>query len=345
MANKLCKQIDLGIDPMTGKRIRKRIYYTSKTDLERQKKDLIREYVKHGNPSNMTFGEYRMKWFEANYAHLYPSTKMSYLSSFNHSAVLDHMKLKNITRQDLLNIINTVWDTPHTACRLATMMQSMFDSAVFDGIVDKNIAYKLKKPSKPKSDTRALTLDELQAVKDTQFDEQEQLLVNILRQFGLRPGEALALMPSDFNRKARTLTISKAVAYNKETPFIKPTKTTVTRVLPVPDEFFSLLPQEKCLYYFNHNGQLLTKKRKETLCRHILEKINATMGGNKKLKVFDATLYIFRHTKATDLYYLQGISMKMKAAYMGHSEEMFLKTYSHLCEERENTELLRTMAV
>lgn len=342
---KLSKQISLGIDPMTGKRIRKRIYYTSKTDFERQKKELIKEFTKHGVPSNITFGEYRKKWFDATYKNLYPTTKTTYLSSLKHASVLDHMKLQDITRLELLDIMNDIWNTPHTANRLAVMLQGLWDSAVLDGIVDKNIAYKLKKPPKPKTNTRALTDEELQAVKDTEFTEDEQLLVNILRQFGLRPGEAFALKPSDFNRKNKTLTISKAVAYNKETPFIKPTKTTVTRVLPVPDEFFNLLPKKKCLYYFNYEGELLTKKRRETMCRHICEKINETMGGNKKLKIFDATLYIFRHTKATDLYYLQGISMKMKAAYMGHSEEMFLKTYSHLRKERENTELLRTMAV
>ena len=53
--------------------------------------------------------------------------------------------------------------------------------------------------------------------------------------------------------------------------------------------------------------------------------------------------YTFRHNRATELYYLQGVSTKKKAEYMGHSELMFIKTYSHLDDSREAEELLRAV--
>ena len=51
------------------------------------------------------------------------------------------------------------------------------------------------------------------------------------------------------------------------------------------------------------------------------------------------TLYCFRHRRATDLYYLTQtgeISTKKAAALMGHSEIVFLKTYSQIDDNKEN---------
>jgi integrase len=83
----------------------------------------------------------------------------------------------------------------------------------------------------------------------------------------------------------------------------------------------------------SHNG--------EKLQNSILNKINTAMGGTKKIRKTDITLYNFRHHKASLLYYLPGVSVKAKAAYLGHSEEMFLKVYSHMMEEKEDKEVLR----
>lgn len=345
MAYKFVKQIDVGTDPMTGKRVRKRIYANSKTELDRKIKESVSEYAKNGSPSNMTFKEYKDKWYAANCANLALNTQSNYNTALNKTKHLDFTKMKNIIRTDLQKIVTDNAHHPYIARRVAVLLNSIWEAAVIDGVVEKNIAYKLKKPPKPQSNRRAFTQAELDALKKIDFTEDELLMVRILRQFGLRPGEAFALTLKDFNRAEKTLTICKSLTHNKENPVLKDTKTHVTRVLPVPDQFFDYLPKKKLYLFVNDDRTLLTKKQEWAFSRSILDKLNVALGGTNELKVTDAVLYTFRHTKATELYYTEGISLKAKAAYMGHSEEEFIRTYSHLMKEKEELEVLRKSVV
>lgn len=86
----------------------------------------------------------------------------------------------------------------------------------------------------------------------------------------------------------------------------------------------------------------MNKGKYSRFCRDIFAKINEALGGNEKMDLLNGmTMYTFRHNRATELYYLAGVSTKKKAEYMGHSEIMFLRTYSHLDESKENDDLLR----
>ena len=58
----------------------------------------------------------------------------------------------------------------------------------------------------------------------------------------------------------------------------------------------------------------------------------------KNRPIHDLTAHIFRHNYATMLYY-SGISLKKAAALMGHSDtRMIMEVYSHLDEQKEQTE-------
>ncbi len=344
---KKSRQISLGYDTITGKRIRKRIYYTSEADFRRQEKEVIALYARKGIASSITYEQYLRKWWEAYISPLAVNTRRSYQTALNHTKSLYDKQMSKITRADLQNIINSISDRPTTCKKLCVLLNNIWENAVFDDVVGKNITKGIKRPICPKSERKALTREELEAISNTKFNEQEQLLVDILRQFGLRPGEALALSKSDFNRKEGTLTICKSLAHDGQKPFLKDTKTHSTRVLPVPLEFFELLPKNsRSIYLFtNKDGELLTRKQEHTLSQSIIQKVNRTMGGNKHIRATRMVLYSFRHTKATELYYTKGISHKAAAAYLGHSEEMFIRTYSHLDKDKEELEALRTMVI
>ena len=342
MSKKLSKQISLGIDPLTGKRIRKWIRGDTKTELRQAEKKALADFARNGAPSSILFKDFKKNWFEAYKGNVQPHTKEVYLSALKASDPLNQKKVKDITRTDLQKTINAYWNTP-TSCHLyVSFLRHMWGVAIADGIVSKNITAGLSTPKRSRIARRPLTENELTGIKKADLDESERFLVDILLQFGLRPGEAFALNKKSFNRKDRTLTIDKAVAYDQNVPFIKSTKTGVTRVLPVPDSFWQKIPDTKTLYYFvTEDGKLLTKALKTTMARNIRKKINQAMGGNDKLQLTDLTLYIFRHHKASLLYYLPGVSLKKKAEYMGHSEKMFLEIYSHMMEEKEDSEALR----
>lgn len=343
---KISKQVTLGIDPFTGKRVRRRIYATSKTALAQAEKDVVREFAQTGVPSKITYKEYEQKWFEAYRSQTQPHTQAGYRSILKRNIPLQDRKLKDITKTDLQKIINDNWYTPSVCERYASMMKQLWDCAIDDGICQKNVAHGLRLPKKQKTDRRPLTEKELQGIRDADLDPMERFMMDVLLQFGLRPGEALALTPSDFSRKDRILTISKAVGYKNNIPFIKDTKTGVTRRLPVPDSFWNKIPDIRTLYFFTgKDGKMMHRSYAFRFQRRIIDKINAAMGGNERIRVTDMTFYNCRHHKASLLYYLPGISIKKKAEYMGHSERLFLQTYSHMMEDKEDTEILRTAVI
>lgn len=340
--SKFSKQISLGIDPMTGKRIRKWIHADTKLGLKQKEKEAIADFAKNGTVSSLTYEQYEEKWYNAYHGDITPRTHATNKSVLNHNNVLHGKKMKDIIRTDLQKIIKDSWDHPSFCRRYASMMKSMWECAVADGVCPKNIAIGLKLPKNSSSSRRPLTKEELEGIKKADLDVFERFLVDVLLQFGLRPGEAFALNKQAFDRKERTLTIDKAVSYNGVTPYIKSTKTGVTRVLPVPDSFWSKIPKIKTLYFFlNKDDQLMTITQRRAFQEGILAKINTAMGGTDKIRKTTITLYNFRHHKASLIYYLPGVSLKKKAAYLGHNEEMFLKIYSHMMEEKEDSEVLR----
>lgn len=340
---KLSKQVSLGYDPVTGKRVRRWIHADSQAGLRQEEKKAIAEYARHGSPSSIKYKDFEDLWFATYKSNLEPQTKKVYKSALKAAVPLHHKKMKDITRSELQLTVNTFWDKPDQCYLYVQQIRNMWNVAVGDGICQKNVTLGLKLPKRTRKPRRPLTKEELTAISKAKFDPLERFMVDVLLQFGLRPGEALALSKQSFNRKARTLTIDKALAHDSNQPYIKTTKTGVTRVLPVPDSFWKKIPNTNTLYYFvEEDGQLMRQHNVWKFSSGIVKKINAAMGGNNKLKLTDMTLYNFRHHKASMLYYLPGVSLKKKAEYMGHSESMFIKTYSHMMEEKEDVEALRS---
>lgn len=341
---KLRKQISLGTNPYTGKRVRAWVSADSKAGLKQAEKDAIMRYAKYGRESSITVKSYIDQYFAAYCSHLAINTQEGYKTVFRKCAPIYQKKMGKVTRTDLQALVNDNWDHPWICKKLVEKLNAVWDMAASEGIVEKNIARNLSVPKAISKEQRPLTQEEKDAIKTADFTPMEKLFVDIEYQFGLRPGETLCLCKSDINYKDKTMTISKSLTHKNSKPVIKKTKTEKIRTLPVPDSFLNRFKTIKTFYFFmTEDGTLFGKKDVDKFKDGILEKINLAMGGTDKLKVTDMTIYTIRHNRATDLYYLSvpGLSNKAKADYMGHSEEMFLKRYSHMVPDKENVEVLR----
>ncbi len=339
---KYSKQISLGYDS-EGKRIRKRIYANSPSELNSIEKKAVETYTRLGNPSNIKLKTYIDRWFDAYCTNLSLNTKKGYKTALRKLEPLYYYPMSKITRTDLQKIVNENWGHTYLCRRLCILINAVWNSAIIDGVIVRNASQGLKRPKVNKKEKRAFTPQELKAIKEAQFEPLEQLMVNILLQFGLRPGEAFALDRTSIDRENLVLTVNKSLTHDGEKPVIKDTKTSVTRYLPIPREFLpKLTPVNNTLYLFtNSNGTLFTKKQCHYFGQKILGKINKQMGGTKHLKVTDIVLYSFRHNRASVLMYTDSISLLAKAKYMGHSPEVFMRTYAHIIEEKEDFEKLK----
>lgn len=368
MAKKIKKQVYLGTDP-NGKMIRKWFYADTKYDLKKQIEDYKLEMRKVAHPSTMTFQKYSERWLEIYKGNRSKQTQDMYKNALAKCEDLNPFPVAKITRSMCQEAVSACWQHPSAAKVLADTLRQIFRSAMADGIIAGNPADGLTLPKRPNKRFHLLTDWELDAVARADLSDQDRLFVTILQVFGLRPGEALALQPTDFDFKRGMLLITKAVELsNDNRSRIKDTKTGVSREIPIPGTLIAPLrahfrANPGFLLFPKADGSLYTKSAYRRLSDRIHKALNEVVIKDKieKLKVKtpgkeasirsvdyfpEFTLYSFRHRRATEIYYLtqsadpaKRISTKKAAALMGHSELVFLATYSHIMESRETADI------
>ena len=334
---RLVRQIDLGYKA-DGTRIRKRIYANSIADLDRQVHAILSEYEKTPHPSEITFKEYSEKWLKTYKGMREAATQEMYKVVLNKTESIDYVPLKYITTTDLQEIISENKEHPNTCAKIRLTFAQIWSCAVQDGIIPTDITKRLETPSTCVKQGRVLTDDEKTAVRDAELEPMERMYVSLLYFLGLRPQEALALLPEDFT--GDTVTIQRAVGYNGNNPYIKPTKTNNIRVLPVPYALQKLLDEYHTESYLIHNrqGKLMSKTVKSDFWLGIKAKIDAKLGYKSDLRP-----YVFRHTFCTICYY-SGITLKKCQYLMGHSSlQMIMQVYAHLDDKQESLDQLKSL--
>lgn len=340
---KYSTQVQFGYDA-EGNRIRKRFSADTKAELnakiEQYRESLRREL----SPSSITFGVYSAQWMETFKKNRSGKTQDMYSYALTKCSALDKTAIQQITKTMCQAVINEVWDKPHTARQVHLTMNQVFKAAVNDGIISKNPAAEIEIPKAKKKEIYLMTDNDLKAVRKAKLSKKDRMFVEILMVFGLRPGEALALQPDDFDLQQKILHITKSLELLDDgTSVIKSTKTGVSRDIPVPDEIISHLrayfkANKKDYLFTKEDGGLFTKSAYRKMSVRISAKVMEA-GGPK------ITMYQFRHRRATDLYYLTQhgtISVKKACSLLGNSEEVFLSTYAHVDESKEDLSKIYT---
>ena len=306
--------------------------------IEQYKEELRRE----SSPSGITFGAYAERWKETYKKNRSQKTQDMYDYALTKCSALDKTAIQQITKTMCQAVINEVWDKPHTARQVHLTMNQVFKAAVNDGIITKNPAAGIEIPKAKKKEIYLMTDNDLKAVRKAKLSKKDRMFVEILMVFGLRPGEALALSQNDFDLKEKVLHITKSLELmDDNSSQIKGTKTGVSRDIPIPNEIIPHLrayfKDMKGNYLFpKEDGNLFTKSAYRKMSVRIANRI-IEAGGPK------ITMYQFRHRRATDLYYLTQkgtISVKKASSLLGHSEEVFLSTYAHIDEDKEDVSKL-----
>ena len=338
MKHKYNKQVYLGYDE-NKKQIRKWFHADTKADLDRKIAEYKALMQRTPNTSDVTFGAYSNQWFQTYKANRSKQTRDMYRYALRKCGPIDSYPVRKITRTMCQGVVNEHWDHPAAAEDLALTLRQVFKSAIADGIIAVSPAEKLCLPKKVASSYYLLTDEDLKKIEAADLSDQDRFFVTLLRVFGLRPAEALALTSKDFDLGKKVLRISKAMELSNDNKSgVKTTKTGVTREIPIPESLIPLLreqirPKSGSYLFRKADGAPYTKSAYRRLSERIL----------KAIDIPGVTMYSFRHRRATDLFYLcqRGIiSTKQAAALMGHSEMVFLRTYSHIDEAKENLDLI-----
>ena len=350
MRYKYRKQIYLGMDPLSGKQIRKWIHADTNEELKKKIRQAKNEFDLTPNASDVTFKKYSEQWLEISKGTKSKQTQDAARTHLRKCSSLDPYQIRRITRSQCQAIINNCWKTPHTAKGVSDVLRQIFQMAQKDGIIVVNPAADLDRPKIRKAERRLLTEKELKAVKDADLNDQDRLFVTILLTFGLRPAEALALQQSDFDFSSKTLHITKSLEMtNDNASRIKSTKTGEIRDIPIPDAIIPVLKKsfrnsKSFLLFTVPDGSQFRKSSYKCMQKRVWSKVNEALGATDGLNLVKGrSFYDFRHYRATELYYLcqKGvISTKYAASLLGHSELMFLSIYSHIDPRKERSENL-----
>lgn len=345
MAHRYSKQITLGYS-INGKQIRKWVHADTIRELNEKTERLKLEWKLTPNTSDVTFRRYSGEWFKAYKSNRSTRTQEMYQYALRKCSDLDRFPLKSITKTACQQVVNALWETPKTAKIVRDTLFQIFKAAISDGILIRNPADGLSLPEHKKKQIHLLTEWELDGIRRAALDPTDRMFVTILQVFGLRPAEALALQITDFDLDNDILRINKAVELsNDNSSKIKDTKTGKDREIPVPEEIKPLLKEymrglKSFLLFAKKDGGLMTKSAYRRMQERVWKAVNEALGGDENHNLVSGrNFYEFRHRRSTDLYYLcqKGIiSTKKAAELMGHSEEVFIRIYSHIDEKKEN---------
>lgn len=330
------------------------LYGTTQRELEQKKINLKMEYEKNHlvKTCNMLFSVYADNWYHSFQENRNPNTREMYYNSIYKHIIpsLGHIPLNKITRSDIQKMIDERSNKPSTCDKIINTCRQLFEDALDDELIFKNPCRKVIKPKAFTKDTEPFSDKELAAIRDAVLKPMDRAFLDVLFAFGVRRGEALGLMVSDFDFANQSVRFERSITFDKNTPIINPfMKTSFSRrelYIPTPfvDSLKSYVDSCEGMYLFTlQSGDIMTKSSYDKMWRRISKAINDNLLSDteKKMKQSPArriTALTFRHDFATKLYY-SGISRKKAVEVMGHSGiQMIERVYAALDAKKENSE-------
>lgn len=338
-----------------GSKHRKRLVSKkSSADLERKVNQLKNE-VENGQyvqKSDIMFLEYARQWLEVKKGVREKNTQAMYKNIIEtHLTFLENVKLSDIRNSHFQQAINNTLDKPRTCQQIYITFRQIVKMAVMDNYIGSGmyemICADISLPKYTRKEKRILTQTEKDALLTTDFTDREKAFVYIIYSCGLRRGEALALSRFDFSFTGdnSTVTITKSLIFDHNTPEIKPMPKTDNgiRTIPIPNSTAKFLKSylssiSGTQLFTCKDNSLITKSSYVKMWSSIAKKMNYAAGGTDAFPVIDGlTAHIFRHNYCTNLcYQVPAISIKKIAQLMGDTEKMVMDVYNHIMEEKED---------
>lgn len=354
--------IYLGIDQMTGKRVKTSITGRTRKEVNQKAKHAQLDFLSNGSTIKRkvvikTFKELSHLWLETYKLTVKPQTYDATVTRLNRHIMptLGNMKVDKITASDIQMLINRLskYYVNYTAVR--SVIRKVLQQGVLLGLIDYNSARDIILPRKQQnakkkvkfidpSDLKSF-LEHLETSQHKRYNLYfDAVLYQLLLSTGLRIGEACALEWGDIDLENGTIAINKT--YNKNLKFLSTAKTqSGNRVVSVDKKTLRSLKlyQMRQRQLFNEVGARVSEVVFATPTRKYF---NASVRQSaldtrcKEAGIERFTFHAFRHTHAS-LLLNAGISYKELQYRLGHANiSMTLDTYGHLSKDKEKEAVL-----
>ncbi len=238
-SNRWCEWLNLGADPATGRRIRRRVEAKTKRHAEMKAKALRERFERGENilDKPRTLGELLDDWLatieRGGKAH---NTLLTYRNTCaNHlKPRLGATAVPKLRARDIQKVFNEWADqfAPSTIQSFKTVLVAALDLAIEQDERTDNPAARIRIPTVKRAPGRSLSSDEVRAVLAQCAGHRYGLAVQ-LALMGLRRGEIPGLRWEDFDEVAGTLKIERQIQRaNRELVAKAPKATSLSRPTP-----------------------------------------------------------------------------------------------------------------
>lgn len=337
--------VDIGIDPLTGKRKQKKKRgFTSKKEAESALTKLLSEvhtgtYVE---PSNLSYGEYLENWFNTKKYSVGIQTAKVLKGYLNSRIIpsLGNIKLAKLTSLHMQNYVNSLRDEGlkrGTIEKIIKIIRNSLEHAIDLELITKNVAAKTKLPKSDKEELTVWNEQEVQLFLKVAQESRYSVAFHMALVTGMRQGELLGLRWKDVDLEKGHLTISQTLSHDGKTFLLGgKTKSSLRKIL---------LPASTIAKLKKHRAVVLKEKLSQGEEYHDNDLVMCTPSGTpinpanvrrslndliKKAAVPKIRFHDLRHTHAT-LLLAKGVNVKVISERLGHSNiKITLDTYSHV---------------
>lgn len=260
--------VDIGPDPVTGDRKRKKETFKTKKEAERWLNDTINKvnndtYIE---PQKQTVGEYLKRWLDSyGEQNLASSTLESYQNIIiNHLIpVLGAVPLQKLLPAHLQDYYAQALkggrvDTkkklgralsPTTVLYHHRVIRETLNHAMKSGIINRNVADMVEPPRKVKAEIQVLPEDDTFKLLDLFKGSYLYMPVYLAIMTGMRAGEILALRWSDIDLKKGVINISQSLRQRKvgQPEFQQPKTAGIRRVVEISPLVVAALKKHKAV--------------------------------------------------------------------------------------------------
>lgn len=299
------------------------------------------------------FGQYAAQWYEVyKRPNISISSRKTYANILNNVIfpVLADRQIRAITAEDLQSILNA--NANRCASDLgyiSSILKNIFTLACSQGIIDRDPAAAIKKPSAKKESRRALKEAETRAAIKVMDTHPQGFFLALLYYTGLRRGEAVGLQWQDIDLKRMTLHVRRDYDFKAKAMGDVKTPSSI-RSIPIPEDLARRLiprrgvgealvcpdPKGKpwsngALYYLWQDLMAAMAQAEPSIeTKEVVLRHHGAKSAPAPISIL--TPHYFRHNYASRLY-AAGVDVLAAQRIMGHANSRTtIEIYTHLSE-------------
>ena len=346
------------------------VYAATQKELERKVAE-IKVQIEQGiylSSDTALFGKIAENWIEHFKPTISEKMRLRYKGIIRGKLQpLAEMRVRDLRPMHLQVIINEMAKDGYAQKSMQMVKQTasqILDLAMQNDLVYRNVFEKIKVPHVDAEERQPITEEQRELILNTWEGHRMGVPALIMLYCGLRRGEMLALLWTDIDFKAKTLSVSKAADMPTNATTVKKPKTKAgTRIVPIPDAIMPALlraRREAISMYVcpaMRTGDIMSAQAYTEAWSSYMHYLNLCAGGRDKVRTKNEngkvcfipavqamepfTAHQLRHSYATMLYDAD-VDVKTAQKLLGHADfSVTMKIYTHLSTEKESAGIER----